>query len=441
MPRLIAGDFPSHVYNAWLAIQIHQGRLAGLVISAQTSNIAADAMLATLLRLTNVYVAEHLVGAITLLVFFWGAFRMISAVSGRTALWLAPALAMFAYGFIFQMGLLNFCLSLGFSFFLFAQLVQQGRKDWLAILCLVVLAWMSHPLPLLWLFGTLAFYGSLQRLSPLYRALLLAFAVLTLAGIDHFLVNHFSAGWLPHGLLDLTGASQLEIFGKPYHWLAMIYLVTVGASLATLALRHNRDAGFGSAIYLFLLQAAAVFLLPYQTPVPNSPATLDLITARFSLIAAVMLLAVLNYTRPRLALRMGVSLFAVVYFVLLVRDMRTLAGMSRDLDATVQTLPAGSRVLLRNVSSPRGGLVPIHFMLERSCIAHCYAYANFEPSTRHFRVRATAPNPYVISESMAVGTLSSGQYQLHDWEQPLFIVQPCSVDGKSFCVSEYPAAE
>ena len=154
-----------------------------------------------------------------------------------------------------------------------------------------------------------------------------------------------------------------------------------------------------------------------------------------------MLLAVLSYTQPRLAFRMGVSLLAVVYFVLLVRDIRTLAGISRDLDATVQTLPAGSRVLLRNVNSPRGGQVPVHFMLERSCIAHCYAYANFEPSTRHFRVRAVSPNPYVISESMAVGTLSSGQYHLHDWEQPLFIVQPCNLDGKRFCVSEYPAAD
>src|SRR5207237_302260 len=130
------------------------------------------------------------------------------------------------YGFIFQMGLLNFCLSLGFSFFLFAQLVQHGRKDWLAIICLILLAWMSHPLPLLWLLGTLAFRWSLQHLSQLYRALLLAFAVLLLAGINHILVNHFSAGWLPHGWLDLTGASQLEIFGKPYRWLAMFYVVT-----------------------------------------------------------------------------------------------------------------------------------------------------------------------------------------------------------------------
>src|SRR5205085_2363931 len=146
---------------------------------------------------------------------------------------------------------------------------------------------------LLWLLGTLAFYWSLPLVPPLYRALLLAVAVLMLAGINHILVSHFSAGWLPHGLLDLSGASQLEIFGKPYHWLAMVYVAAVAAVLATLVLHRNLGAGFGSAIYLFLLQAAAVFLLPYQTSVPNSPATFDLITARFSLIAAVMLLALL----------------------------------------------------------------------------------------------------------------------------------------------------
>ena len=178
MPRLLAGDLPSHLYNAWLANQIHDGKVAGLAISSQTSNIAADVALSVLLRLTNIYVAEHVVAALTVLVLFWGAIRFVRALSGRDPLWLAPLLAMLTYGFVFQMGLLNFCLALGFCFFLFAQLLKE-KKDRVAIVCLIALAWMSHPLPLLWLVGSLAFYWIAERSNWLYRALLLATALIS----------------------------------------------------------------------------------------------------------------------------------------------------------------------------------------------------------------------------------------------------------------------
>jgi hypothetical protein len=434
LPRLLAGDFPSHVYNAWLTNQIHRGQLPGLEISSKTSNIAADVLLSALLRTSNVYLAEHIVAAFTILILFWGAFKIVRAISGRDPLRLAPLIAILVYGFVFQMGLLNFCLSLGFCFLLFDQWTKS-RKDWVAIVCLTALAWMSHPLPLLWVAGSLAFYTIAQRCNALYRALLVAVGVLALAAINHLLVTRFSAGWLPHGWMEISGASQLEIFGALYHWLALAYVALTGVLLGV-ALFSTR-AGFGLAACFFLLQAAAVVLLPYQMAVPGSLATFDLVTARFSLIAGVAFLALMNFATSRRWLRIPIVIVALIYFGLLIHDTRSLAPLSAKLDETVRTLPAGSRVIMQNVKSPHGGAVPVHFMLERSCIGHCYAYANFEPSTGHFRVRAIAPNPYVLSNNLSVAELNGGSYMLREFEEPLYVVQPCAKDPKDFCVSKY----
>jgi hypothetical protein len=435
LPRLLAGDFPSHVYNAWLANQIHRGELPGLAISWQTSNIAADVLLAALLRISNVYIAEHLVGALTVLVLFWGSYRFIRALSGRDPLWLAPLIAVLTYGFVFQMGLLNFCLSLGFCFFLFAQGLKEP-KDWVAMVCLAALAWVSHPLPLLWLAGSLAFYGIAAWCNALYRALVLALAVLFLGVINHLMVTHLLAGWQPHGWMEISGAAQLEIFGKGYHRLALFY-VALTAVLLGVVLFTRREQRMQLVLCFFLLQAAAVFLLPYQALVPGSPASFDLITARFSLISGVALLALLNFARSTSPARMAIGALTAAYFVLLIADTRSLDALSTNLDATVRTLPAGARVLMGNVKPPHDGAVPVHFMLERSCIGHCYAYANFEPSTGHFRVRAIAPNPYVIPDNSMVAELNSGKHVLREFEEPLYLVQACTNDPEKFCVSTY----
>jgi hypothetical protein len=250
------------------------------------------------------------------------------------------------------------------------------------------------------------------------------------------MVTRLAAGWLPHGWMEMSGASQIETFGHAYHRMALLYVVLTSVLLG-LVLFKSRGEKLQLAVCFFLLQGAAIFLLPYQAAVPGSPATFDLITARFSLISGVSLLGLLNFANPLKIARVASTALAVVYFGFFVHDTRSLDQLSANLDTTVRTLPAGSRVLLRGVNSPHGGAVPVHFMLERSCIGRCYAYANFEPSTGHFRVRAVAANPYVIADNLSVAELNSDRYVLHPFEEPLYVVQPCPAEVNKFCVSLY----
>src|SRR5581483_10453886 len=100
-PRIQAGDLSSHIYNAWLAGLIEGGRLDGLQIVHQTTNILFDLLLSGLLPWVGADWAQRLSVSIAVLIFAWGAFAFVSAIAGRTAWPLFPCLAMLAYGWVF----------------------------------------------------------------------------------------------------------------------------------------------------------------------------------------------------------------------------------------------------------------------------------------------------------------------------------------------------
>src|SRR5271154_3969533 len=124
--RIEAGDLASHVYNAWLAQLIEKGQAPGLYIVHQWKNVLFDS---TLLRVANVMgfaAAEKIVVSLCVLIFFWGVFAFIAAASGRPPWFLTPCIAMLAYGYAFNMGFLNYYLSLGLASFSLA-LLWRGR--------------------------------------------------------------------------------------------------------------------------------------------------------------------------------------------------------------------------------------------------------------------------------------------------------------------------
>src|SRR5215469_14980004 len=80
--RIQAGDLSSHLYNAWLAGLIESGRLQGLQIAPQTTNILFDVLLGGLLRALGADWAQRLSVSLCVLVFIWGAFAFVSAAAG-----------------------------------------------------------------------------------------------------------------------------------------------------------------------------------------------------------------------------------------------------------------------------------------------------------------------------------------------------------------------
>src|SRR5216683_4119156 len=116
-PRIEAGDLASHVYNAWLAQLIAKGQASGLYIAKQWNNILFDLMLLRAANLVGLVAAQKVVVSACVLVFFWGVFAFIRAVTERSPWFLTPCIAMLAYGYSFSMGFMNYYLSLGLACF------------------------------------------------------------------------------------------------------------------------------------------------------------------------------------------------------------------------------------------------------------------------------------------------------------------------------------
>src|SRR5262249_52931433 len=149
-PRIQAGDLSSHIYNAWLAQLIESGRTQGLIIVSQTTNLLFDLLLGGLFRLLGPEPAQRIAVSVAVLVFVWGAFVFASVVAGKRSWYLMPCLAMLAYGWVFHMGFFNFYLSLGLCFWALAAAWRPTRNHLIAAAILLVLAYISHALPVAW---------------------------------------------------------------------------------------------------------------------------------------------------------------------------------------------------------------------------------------------------------------------------------------------------
>src|SRR5689334_25430844 len=81
--RIEAGDLASHTYNAWLAQLIQKGQAPGLYLAHQWTNILLDVALVRLGGIVGLAAAEKIVVPLCVLIFFWGAFSLITAATGR----------------------------------------------------------------------------------------------------------------------------------------------------------------------------------------------------------------------------------------------------------------------------------------------------------------------------------------------------------------------
>ena len=126
LPHAGWGDFPSHVYNAWLAPQIERGELPGLTLAHLHTNVLTDLALQWLMVHAGVNAAQRIVLAASVLLMFWGMFAMVAAISRRAPWWLAPIFAMLCYGWAFHLGFLNNYFSTAVCFFVFALLWSQA---------------------------------------------------------------------------------------------------------------------------------------------------------------------------------------------------------------------------------------------------------------------------------------------------------------------------
>jgi hypothetical protein len=422
-PRLQAGDLSSHIYNAWLAQLIESGRAQGLTVVRQTTNVLFDLILSGLFRLFGAEAAQRIAVSLAVLVFIWGCFAFITRVSGRKPWHLMPCIAMLAYGWVFHMGFFNFYLSLGLCFWALAIGWNLSRRRLLLASPVLVLAYVAHALPVAWVGGLMLYLYLARRMSGWQRGLLSAGAVGSMVLLHMVLGGLMLTRWSPAQLTVVTGLDQVWVFDGKYYLVLMGLTAVWGLMfLGLVRSRGVREVVGSIQFQLCLISAAAVFVLPGTVLIPGFLHSLSYIAERMSLGVAICVCAMLGAVQPRWLERSALGLVALIFFGFIYRDERALNAFEDRMQNVVSTLPPGRPVISPIVDFDMRVNALTH-MVDRVCIGHCYSYANYEPSTGQFRIRAVERNGIVASTYADSWHLQTGEYVATKYDPPLYKIK------------------
>ena len=412
--RIQAGDLSSHLYNAWLAQLIGEGRAPGLSIVPQSSNVLFDLLLSTLFRLCGAEAAQRIAVMIAVLVFAWGAMAFVFAVAVRRAWHLLPIIGILAYGWVFHMGLFNFYLSLGLSFLALATAWKEQPGRIALALGLLALAYTAQAIAPAWAAALLAYRWAAARLSSRGRTYLLSGAVLLLAALHAMLAAAMRTNWMPSQILLITGADQAFVYGEKY-WLVCGLLLLVMGSLGW-ASRRIADR---ILVHFSIVTAAGIFILPTWVWLPHYNHALVFIAERMSLAAGVLICALVGCAPVRNWHRWAIAAVGLLFFSFLYTDERALNGLEDRMQEAVSQIPAGQRVISAiDTSGLRAN--PVTHMIDRACIGRCYSYANYEPSSAAFRIRVAGRSPIVASTDADASRMQVGGYAVKPRDVPLY---------------------
>ena len=456
--HLEAGDLGSHLYNAWLAQLIERGQAPGLWIARQWNNVLFDWLLGGFGSLFGLHAAERIAVGLAVLIFFWGAFALVCAVA-RKALWfLAPVVAALAYSWTFEMGFFNYYLSLGFAFFGIALLWRgRGWQRWAALL-FAPLAYVAHPLGLLWFIAAAIYIttaemisrspnASLRRVASL-RVALFAAAAGALVALHFYLANHYMMDPPDDPYWMFNGSDQLLLFGPRYRIAAAAFLLFVLAVLVSLAIDLARERASASGVWakiglpleLYALVAIGVVTLPGGIHLPQYPAAIALLTQRLTSVSAVLICCVLGSVRARRWHAVAAWAVALIFFGMLFHDTARISRMETKVEQLVRTLPRDSRVMATIATFPDSRVV-IQHIVDRACIGRCFSYGNYEPASEQFRMRASFGNRLVMTNDRDTAAMEEGWYEVRTEDLPAWEIYQCGPDATDLCVRGLEAGE
>jgi hypothetical protein len=421
--RIQAGDLSSHIYNSWLAQLVEAGKLPGLTVAPQATNVLFDLMLGGLFRSLGPDLAQRIAVSVAVLIFIWGAFAFASAASGKRAWPVLPVIAMLAYGWVFHMGFFDFYLSLGLCFCGLAIAWNPTPKRIALAAPFFILAFVAHALAFAWGAAFLGYLIASKWMGPEKQMQLTLGALAGLVAARVAVTVAWKTRWAADQILLVTGADQLRVFDDKYYVL-FFALLAVWAILFVELIRNPGLARLRVSIpfQLCILSAAGVFLLPGAIQIPGYRHALVFIAERMSLGSAVCLCALLASVQFRQFQRWAMGAVTLAFFFLLFHDERALNAFEGRIDQLVATLPPGQRVLLDLDDDSLTRVNALTHMIDRACIGRCFSYANYEPSTWQFRVRAVAPNPYVASTYNDSIKMQIGRYIVKPADLPMYQV-------------------
>ncbi len=446
--RIEAGDLASHVYNAWLAQLIEKGQAPGLYIAKQWNNVLFDDALLRVANLVGIAAAQKIVVSACVLIFFWGVFAFVAAVTERPPWFLTPCIAMPAYGYSFSMGFMNYYLSLGLACFGLAILWRGRGIDWIAGGLIAALAWLAHPIGFLWLLGTLAYVKVRAKIPGWWKLAMPLAAVSGFAAVCLYVAHRptLMADWDRRPFYLYNGADQLGLFGKRYFWLAgaafFFGLVCAGADLYSRRKENEWWRQFELPFELYAVTFCATLLIPENLRPSPEGAWIGLLGSRLTTISAILGLCVLGGIKPRKWHLAGFGICAAIFFAFLYQDTGWLNRLEEHAEELVSKLPPGTRVIVTIEAPADSRMEFVDHAVERACIEHCFSYANYEPSSRQFRVRVREGSPVVTSSPDDAQDMASGQYEVQDEDLPIKQIFQCDEkDLTKLCIRDLEAGK
>lgn len=436
-PRIEAGDLASHTYNAWLTTLVKQGKAPGLWIAPQHNNVLFDALLFRLCSVFGFTVGERIAVALAVLIFFWSAFALCSAINKHPTWFLVPILAMLSYGYTIEMGFLNFYLSLALSFvaLLIIWTTSGARLFW--ALAFVPLIWIAHPLGLAWFFGCATFVVISKKVAARWQWISTLVTLGLLVCCRLFLASHYPAIWTSPWY-RLNGTDQL-VLGWRYRFLPYAILGSIIACVLLDFLRRPAKSeplkANWLAIQLWIVVLAGVMLLPDGLMFPSYAVPVLFINTRFTLAAGILACCVLGTLKPlsRVILGCLTGGVAVTFFWLLFLDTGHEYSMEREAQALVQHVPQDGRVI-STLFPLRSARVLSHHVAARACIGHCFLLDNYEASTKQFRLRANAGNRIVSDDARSADEMISGTYVVKPEDLPVWHLFQCGPSEIDLCL-------
>ena len=458
--RIEAGDLGSHVYNAWLAQLISRGQAPGLYLARQWNNVLFDWVLLHLANAFGLAAAQKVAVSLCVLIFFWGAFSLISAVAGRPPWALLPCLVMLAYGWTFNVGFFNYYLSLGLGFFATAILwpnlsdvtSQNGTGtallDIVTFVMIAVLVLIAHPQGFVWLVGSTAYILLWNRLPGGWRLTIPGAAVIAVVAARFYLMRHYEAGgiWDTFGPGIYNGSDQIVLYSWWYYFLSgAAFLLGIACFVAD-RLAPGEGKRPWPEIWLPLqlhwFVVFTVYVLPDVLRVPLYSGWVGALALRLTTVAAAMGLCVLGSMRPRAWHGWSFAAVALPFFVLLYRDTATLNRMEARIEELVAILPRGERVTA-TIWAPADSRLPyVQHMMDRACIGKCFSYQNYEPASRQFRVRVEEGSPVAIADPDLSQQMEAGEYVVQPEDLPMAQIYQCNEqDLTQLCIRQLAAGE
>jgi hypothetical protein len=193
---------------------------------------------------------------------------------------------------------------------------------------------------------------------------------------------------------------------------------------------------------LYAVTFCATVLIPENLRPSSDGGWIGLLGSRLTTISAIFGLCVLGGIKPRKWQLAGFGICAGIFFAFLYQDTGWLNRLEEHAEGMVSKLAPGTRVIVMIDALADSRMEFVDHAVERACIEHCFSYANYEPSSRQFRVRVRQGSPVVTSSTDDAQDMASGQYEVQDENLPIKQIYQCDEkDLTRLCIRDLEAGK